>query len=181
MLPQRDLLINAKSCKKNVYEFISAKTIDPIVERKICKVSGQEFPIYQSDLEFYDKISPVFNGIKYPIPTPTLCPEERERRRMSRRNETKLYRRTCNASGKSIISIYSEKSPYIVYDWEIRYSDQWNAMDYGRDYDFSKTFFENFDELNKVVPKKSLHMVDSMENCHYCNYGIFSKSCYMVM
>ena len=174
--------------KKNVYEFVSKQTDpakdgagDPIVEWKNCTVSGQEFPIYQSDLEFYDKISPVINEKKYSIPSPTLCPEEREARRFSRRNESKLYRRTCNASGKSIVSIYSEKSPYIVYDWKIWYSDQWNAMDYGRDYDFSKTFFENFDALNTSVPKKSLHMVDSMENCHYCNYGIFSKSCYLVM
>jgi len=166
---------------KKVYEFISKQTADPIVEWRTCAVSGKPFAIFQSDLDFYDKISPSFNGVKYPIPAPTLCPQEREARRFSRRNESKLYRRTCNASGKSIISIYSEKSPYVVYDRKIRYSDQWNAMDYGRDYDFSKTFFENFDELNKVVPKKSLHMVDSMENCHYCNYGIFSKSCYMVM
>jgi len=54
-------------------------------------------------------------------------------------------------------------------------------MDYGREYDFTKTFFENFEALNRAVPKKSLHIVDSMENCEYCNYGIFSKSCYLIM
>jgi hypothetical protein len=72
---------------REVYDFISRQTSDPIVEWKTCKVSGQPFPIYQSDVEFYDKISPTFNGKKFAIPTPTLCPEERERRRMAWRNE----------------------------------------------------------------------------------------------
>jgi hypothetical protein len=44
---------------KEVYEFIGQQTSDPIVEWKICAISGQEFPIYQSDRKFYDKISPV--------------------------------------------------------------------------------------------------------------------------
>ena len=166
--------------QKNVYEFISKQTNDPIVERKTCKISGTQFPIYQSDVDFYDKISPTFNGVKYTIPAPTLCHEERERRRMARRNEWSLYRSTCNASGKQIISMYPDNSWYTVYDWKIRYSDQWDAMEYGRDFDFSKTFFQNFEELNRVVPKKSLHIVASMENCEYCNYWIFSKSCYLV-
>lgn len=165
---------------KKVYEFISAKTNDPIVEWKTCAVSGKPFAIFQSDLEFYDKLSPVFNGVKYSIPAPTLCPEERERRRMAWRNEWKLYRRTCDASGKSIMAMYPDNCGYTVYDRKVWYSDQWDALDYGREYDFTKTFFENFELLNRAVPKKSLHIVDSMENCEYCNYGIFSKSCYLV-
>ena len=45
---------------KEVYEYVSKKANDPIAERKKCRKSGQEFPIYQSDLNFYDKISPKF-------------------------------------------------------------------------------------------------------------------------
>ncbi len=165
---------------KEVYEYISKQRNDPIVEWKTCAVSGAEFPIYKSDLEFYDKVSPVINGVKYKIPTPKLCPEERERRRMSWRNERSLYRSTCDATGRQIISMYPDNSWYTVYDRKIRYSDQWDAMDYGRAYDFSKTFFQNFEALNRAVPKKSLHLVPNLENCEYCNYGIFSKSCYLV-
>ena len=83
---------------RETYEFISQQTNDPIVERKKCKVSDQSFPIYESDMEFYNKISPIFNGKKYQIPTPTLCPEERERKRLSFRNERKLYKRKCDFS-----------------------------------------------------------------------------------
>ena len=45
---------------KEVYEYVSKKTNDPIVERKKCRLSWQDFPIYQSDIEFYDKVSPTF-------------------------------------------------------------------------------------------------------------------------
>jgi hypothetical protein len=117
MLSKRDLLIlNYKILlmyytSRQVYEYISKQTNDPIVERKVCKISGAEFPIYKSDMEFYDKISPVFNGVKYSIPTPTLCPEERQRRRLVWRNQRKLYKRKCDASGKDVISTYSPNYP----------------------------------------------------------------------
>jgi hypothetical protein len=84
--------------ERKVYEFISKQTNDPIVEWKTCKVSGKEFPVFQSDLDFYEKISPTFAGKKFQIPTPTLCPEERMRRRLIRRNDRKLYRRECDAT-----------------------------------------------------------------------------------
>ena len=45
---------------KEVYEYVSKKANDSIVERKKCRLSGQDFPIYQSDLDFYDKASPTF-------------------------------------------------------------------------------------------------------------------------
>ena len=61
--------------QKEVYEFISSKNNDTIVEWKTCTVSGKQFAIFKSDLDFYDKISPIFNEKKYSIPTPTLCPE----------------------------------------------------------------------------------------------------------
>lgn len=79
---------------------------DPIIQTKICPVSGKEFSITQGDLDFYNKISPTFAGKKFQIPTPTLCPEERQRRRLAFRNERNFYRRTCDASGKQIISMY---------------------------------------------------------------------------
>jgi hypothetical protein len=45
---------------KEVYEYICKKCDDSIIEWKKCCISGQIFPIYKSDLEFYNKISPTF-------------------------------------------------------------------------------------------------------------------------
>lgn len=144
---------------------------DLIIQTKICPVSSKEFHITQGDLDFYAKISPTFAGQKFAIPTPTLCPEERQRRRLAFRNERHLYRRTCDASGKQIISIYSPDKPYKVYDQKIRRSDSRDPMEYGRGFDFSKTFTENFGELFKEVPIQSL-MVQDSDNCDYVNLSI---------
>ena len=103
---------------KEVYQSISQQTNDPIVEWKTCRISWAEFPIYKSDLDFYDKISPVFNGVRYQIPTPTLCPEERQRRRLIFRNDRKLYRGRCDLTNKPIITIYKPESGYKVYSQE---------------------------------------------------------------
>ena len=44
-----------------VYEFISKQTEDPIVEWRTCSISGAKFAIFQSDLDFYKKLSPVLD------------------------------------------------------------------------------------------------------------------------
>jgi len=141
--------------QKSAYEFISKQTKDPIVERRTCAVSGKEFAIFQSDLDFLEKISPTINGKKYSIPLPTLCPEERQRRRMTRRNERKLYRRKCDATGKDIISVYPPEE-YIAYHLDQRFSDSRDGTQYGEAIDFSKSFFQQFKELFVKVPKRAL-------------------------
>jgi hypothetical protein len=129
---------------------------DPIIQTQTCPISGKAFHITQQDMDFYTKISPTFAGQKFVIPMPTLCPDERQRRRLSFRNERNLYRRKCDASGKDIISIYSPDKPYTVYDQQIRWSDSWDATEYGRDFDFSKTFTEQFGEMMREVPMAPL-------------------------
>ncbi|MDR2189803.1 MAG: hypothetical protein LBP53_01015 [Candidatus Peribacteria bacterium] len=164
---------------RETYEFISCQTNDPIVEWKTCKVSGQPFPIYQSDMDFYEKISPTFNGKKFGIPTPTLCPEERERRRLAFRNERELYRRKCDFSGKSIISIYSPDKPFKVYEQDIWWSDKRNPFDYGRLFTFQQSFFEQFASLLADVPKIALYE-KSNENSIYTNDTTHNKNCYLI-
>ncbi len=111
---------------------------EKVVETKQCKKCDVSFEITDKDLEFYDKISPIFNGEKYSIPTPKLCPDCRQQRRLSFRNERKLYKRKCDATGKNIVSIYSPGKPYKVYNSDFWWSDSWDAMDYGKDFDFNK-------------------------------------------
>ena len=102
--------------EKQVYEFIAVQNGEKILEWKKCPSCDQEFAITDKDLEFYAKISPVFNGKKYTIPVPTLCPDCRQQNRLTRRNERKLYQRKCDLTGSSVISIYSADLGYKVYD-----------------------------------------------------------------
>ena len=116
--------------------------------------------------------------MRYQIPTPTLCPEERQRRRLIFRNDRKLYRGRCDLTNKPIITIYKPESGYKVYSQEARWGDNWNALNYGQDYDFSKTFTDQFANLYRSVPKIS-NLVRLSENCEYNVIMGNSKNCYM--
>jgi hypothetical protein len=140
------------------------------METKQCKHCNSDFGITNKDLDFYDKVSPVFNGEKFGIPSPTLCPECRQQRRLSFRNERKLYKRKCDATGKNIVSIYSPDKEYKVYSQDFWWSDKWSALDYGRDFDFEKPFFEQIDKMMKEVPRSSV--INGLnENSYYCNHA----------
>ncbi len=146
---------------------------------KACKECGAKFLILSQDLEFYNKISPVFSGEKFLIPSPEKCFECRMKQRMTFRNESSLYRRKCSKTGEDIISMYSENAPFPVYSQSAWYGDSWDARDYGQDFDFNRPFFEQFAELKNKVPHLSLISYKS-ENCDFCNIVGLCKNCYLI-
>lgn len=147
-------------------------------EVKICPNCEKQFETTQQELNFLDKISPTFNGEKYQIPSSKLCYPCRSQRRLATRNETHLYNRTCDLTGKNIISIYSADKPFKVYDCEVWWGDDWEPMDYGQDYDLSRPFFEQFRELQLNVPRVSI-IIAKNENSPYLNHCWNSKNSYM--
>lgn len=97
-----------------------------------------------------------------------LCPRCRRMSRLSYSNYRNLFRRTCDKSSLPALSIYSPDRPFPVYlqsEWS---SDHWNAKDYGRDYDLSKSFFKQYESLQRSVPRSAL-LVINCENCDYNN------------
>src|SRR3989344_828807 len=106
-------------------------------ETKNCQNCKQKFVIEPDDFAFYEKIK---------VPPPTWCPECRLQRRLAFRNERALYRRKCDLTGESVVSLYPEGTPFPVYSQKAWWGDSWDALGYGRDYDFSKSFFEQFAE-----------------------------------
>jgi len=46
-----------------------------------------------------------------------------------------------------------------VYDQNIWWSDSWDALDYGKEFDFKKSFSEQFEELMRKVPKANLNNI----------------------
>jgi len=136
---------------------------------KICKVSGKEFEVTEGDLKFYETMG---------VPVPQLCPEERQRRRLVWRNERNLYQRKCDGTGKDIISCYAPDGPHKVYHADYWWSDKWDPQDYGRDFDFERSFFEQFLELYEEVPLLHNFVVNN-ENCEYVNGANRCKDCYL--
>lgn len=113
------------------------------------------------------------------MPPPTLCPDCRRQRRLSWRNERSLYARQCDKCQKSIISVYSTDKPFPVYCETCWYGDSWAATDYGREFDFSRPFFEQFRELIDATPRLYMQSKEC-DNSEYCNYSYKNKNCYLV-
>ncbi|OGC82170.1 MAG: hypothetical protein A2V81_01575 [Candidatus Abawacabacteria bacterium RBG_16_42_10] len=146
---------------------------------KTCKNCSQHFEVSDEDMKFYERVSPIIKGTTYLIPPPTLCPDCRQQRRLAFRNERKLYHRKCDFSNKSIISIYSPDSQYIVYDQDVWWSDKWDAMSYGQKFNFNRPFYEQFNELMLKVPRMSRNAINN-ENSDFTNFSGTCKNCYLV-
>ncbi len=151
-----------------------------IVETKNCIYCDSSFDITDRDLEFYDKISPVFAWKKYQIPTPTLCPDCRQQRRLSFRNERKLYKGKCISTWKEIISIYSPDKELKNYETKVWWSDKWDTMDYWVEFDFNITFFEQYKKLLITIPVQNIYGFGN-EGSEYTNYIWNSKNCYLTV
>ena len=148
--------------------------------QKTCKQCSAGFEISNEDLAFYDKISPIFNNKKCAIPSPTFCPNCRYQRRLAQRNERNFHKRTCDATGKEIVSIFSPDKKVPVYNQKYWWSDKWNAKDYGREFDFNRPFFKQFKELFHQVPQLAINNSQS-ENSEYTNQSELNKNCYFIV
>ena len=140
-------------------------------ESRKCQNCHQEFWIEPDDFGFYKKRG---------VPAPTFCPECRYIRRLLDRNEYNFYKRKCDATGENIISIYKSDVPFPVYKQEYWKSDAWDGLSYGREFDFSKPFFEQYEDLRNAVPHLALVNSNS-ENSEYTNQAQDNKDCYMLV
>lgn len=138
-------------------------------ETKTCQNCKQQFTIDPEDFDFYKKMS---------VPPPTFCPECRMKRRFAWRNEHNLYRRKDDASGKDIFAGFPPDTPLKIYEKEYWISDSWDPLAYGKDYDFSRPFFEQFKELMYAVPWPS-RSVTRIVNSDYCDQAGDIKNCYL--
>jgi hypothetical protein len=105
----------------------------------ICQNCKKDFTIEPDDFSFYEKIK---------VPAPTFCPECRLIQRMNWRNERSLYKKKNSASKNSeeILSMYSPDVIYSIYDKEYWWSDKWDPMKYGLEFDFSTFCEKRLDE-----------------------------------
>lgn len=134
-----------------------------------CRNCKADFLIDSEDIAFYDRMQ---------VPPPTRCPDCRAQRRMAWWNEHNLYRKEDALTGKEVFSTYPEHAPIKVYDHDYWWSDAWDPEQYARDYDFSKPFFEQFNELMNVVPKPSRE-IKSLLNSDYSDNSSHLKNCYL--
>lgn len=138
-------------------------------ETRNCQNCKTDFVIEAEDFSFYEKIK---------VPPPTLCVCCRQQRRYAWRNERVLYRRNCDLCNKSTVTIYSPNKPFKVYCVPCWWGDDWDHSIYGRDFDFSRPFFEQFSELQHEVPRMALLTKNSI-NSEYTNHSGDNKNVYL--
>jgi len=143
-------------------------------ETKNCKKCKQEFILEKDDLLFYEKMK---------VPVPKICPPCRFKMRVTFRNERTLYKRTCGLCNRSIITMYNPNSPYTVYCNNCWISDKWDPYSYAQDYDPSRPFFEQLNELIIKVPKSATYSSVSTGvniNSEYANFAGGNKDGYLI-
>ncbi len=140
-------------------------------ETKTCQNCKAQFVVEPDDFGFYEKIG---------VPPPTFCPQCRLIRRIVFRNERTLYKRKCDLCGAEKIFMYPPNTPFPVYCKPCWWSDQWDSKSFGRAYDFSKSFFEQFGELFLAVPRCGVIQQGNSLNSEYTNRVTDMKNCYLV-
>ena len=140
-------------------------------ETKNCQNCKKDFIIEPDDFLFYEKIK---------VPPPTFCPECRLIRRLIMRNERTLYKRKCNMCNQDKILVYPEDSKFKVYCRECFSSDNWDAIDYSKNFDFNKNFFEQYIELYNSVPRAGIVKQGFSINSEYTNRVTDLKNCYLI-
>lgn len=100
------------------------------------------------------------------------------RRRECFRNEGFLYMRKCDLTGKDIMTMYHPLTQKVVYDHEAWWTDAWDVVKYQKVFDFDRPFFEQFQDFYAPIPFPALYNSNN-ENCHFNNFMIGCKNCYM--
>ena len=136
----------------------------------ICQNCKKDFAIEPEDFDFYKKMQ---------VPPPTWCWICRAHRRFTWRNERMLYKRPSDATGKEIFCMYSPDSNTKIYENDYWYSDAWDALDYGKDVDFTRPFFEQVGELIHSVPLLARSVVRGI-NSDYVNNAGDVKNSYLI-
>lgn len=142
-------------------------------ETRNCQNCHQSFTIEPEDFEFYGKVK---------VPPPTFCPRCRKQRRLSWRNDITLYSQKCGLCEKAVVSTFSPDSGMNVYCNRCWWSDKWDPKECGVDYDFSRPFFTQMNELIRRVPVLATVNDNGIGSvgCEYTNDFSFAKNCYMV-
>ena len=140
-------------------------------ETKQCQNCKNPFTIEPEDFAFYEKMR---------VPPPTLCPDCRYRRRLANRNEWNFYKTACGLCAKDMVSIYNPQYAGPVYCQPCWWSDKWDPFAYGLEFDFSRTFFEQFQEMRLAVPHVAMANTQSV-NSEYTNQSLSNRNSFMLV
>lgn len=118
---------------------------------QVCSLSKRRFVISAEEVSLYNS---------FDIPLPTLHPEERLRRQLAFRNGRHFFERACEKTGRAIRSVFQKNSSFPVVDNEFWWSKDFDAIEFAREFDTKRAFFEQLFELWQAVPRPATVAVD---------------------
>ncbi len=143
-----------------------------------CVECTTAFTVTKEDLAFLKKVAPVIATQAQEIPPPTRCPDCRQQRRITFRNDSHYYRNTCHLCAKPVISIYSPDKHVPVLCHDCYWSDRWDTLSFGVEYDPKQAFFEQYAAMRIKVPRIAIFNTQS-ENSEYTVHSSKNRNCYM--
>lgn len=146
--------------------------MEEIIHTKDCAHDWcrNKIEITERDRGFYKKMG---------VPEPIMCFPCRQQLKLSFRNERKLYHNKCGLCHKPIVTINSSDKSCPVYCTTCWWGDGWDPMNYGRDFDFERPFFEQVRELFEAVPKLALLVLGDNVNSDYTHDAYRLENCYL--
>ncbi len=148
-----------------------------------CATCQSSYEVTEQELAFLKKIAPKIGEQTFEIPLPSNCPQCRLALRTAQRNEQNMYHNVSAVTGKPLIALYSPDTEwgkkYKIYTHEEWWSENWDGLSYGQDFDFSRPFFEQFNELSVKIPHVNLIQIAN-ENCQYTTGTAYCKNCHLI-
>ncbi len=138
---------------------------------RTCRHCQSDFEVTDDDLGFYERMD---------VPAPTWCPPCREMRRMAWYTERYLYPGQCNRCRKSMVTQFAPGNPRPQYCFQCWWGDGWDALAYGRNYDPTRSFFDQFHELELTVPHACTSNDSMNVNSEYTHQAGHNKNCYLI-
>src|SRR3989338_9009680 len=140
-------------------------------ETKNCQNCKKDFTIEPEDFNFYKKMQ---------VPPPTFCPMCRAQRRTAFRNERKLFKVIDAFTSKEIFSTYPTESGRKIISRDTWLGDNWDAMEYEQNIDFSRPFLEQLHELEMKVPMYNFNVIRMIDSPYAFN-ATGLKNSYLVV
>src|SRR3989338_6050510 len=111
---------------------------------QICQNCKKDFYFKKEEIVLFDKLK---------VSAPNFCHECRLKKKLTWRNERTLYKRNCTLCYKTVISVFSTDKPFPVYCYSCYHGTGWNPLFFGQDVDFSRSFLEQWRELQLKMPR----------------------------
>ncbi len=150
--------------------------MEDLIQR--CRVTGDRFLVTSAEQSMLSRLGESNPLIGEPLPLPRIKPAELMRRIFTFGNLSTLYKGRSAISGAALITRFYPADNLPIASPAEYWGDAVDNREFGRDYDFSRPFFDQLAELIRSTYFLPLSNVN-VENCDFINGSINSKNCYL--